>query len=292
MTKLSDTLKGALLMMGAMIGFTFNDGFMRVALETLPLYQAVFLRGIFIIPALLVLALRARAFQSKPAPKDRWRIRLRTLAEIVGTFLFLTALTRLPFANISAIMQVIPLAVTLAAALFLKSPIGWRRIGAILIGFIGVLIVVRPGTEGFNTASLLILAVVGIVVVRDLASKTLSANIPSTSVALHAAIGLSLVNGALMLTEPLATVGVKEWLCLIAAALILTFGYICSIATMRIGDLATIAPFRYTALLWSILIGLLFFNEIPDRWTLIGSAIIVAMGVFSLYRERQISKTL
>jgi len=266
-------------MMGAMAGFVFNDAFMRVVLQDIPLYQAVFLRGALLMPILGFLAWRSGALWFRAAHKDRWFIRLRSMCEVVGTFLFLTALTVLPFANISAIMQAIPLAVTLGAAVVLGAPIGF-----------GVLIVVRPGTDGFNTASILILIVVLIVVVRDLASRVLSSDIPSVTVAFHAAALLTLCNAVLMLTEPLASVPLMVWLYLLGAATVLAGGYICSVATMRIGDIASIAPFRYTALLWSILIGMLFFDEIPDSWTLIGSAIIVAMGVFSFYREHQLSK--
>lgn len=290
MPKLSDTLKGALLMMGAMAGFTFNDAFMRGVLQDIPLFQAVFLRGLFLSLCLGVLAWRRGALLFRPAPADQWRIRLRSGAEASGTFLFLTALSLLPFANIAAIMQVIPLAVTLGAYLFLGAPIGWRRIAAILIGFMGVLIVIRPGTDGFSFASVLVLIVVGIVVVRDLASKVLSPTIPSVAVSLHAAVLLTLINGALMLGQDWVAVSTAHWLSIGIAAVVLTAGYICSVSAMRVGDIAAIAPFRYTSLLWAIAIGVVFFDEIPDRWTLLGSAIIVAMGVFSFYRERKLSK--
>ena len=290
MAPLTDTLKGSLLMMGAMAGFVFNDALMRVVLESLPLYQAIFLRGVVLTPLLGILAWRRGALFFRASPIDRWRMRLRSGSEVVGTFLFLTALSLLPFANISAIMQAIPLAVTLGAAVVLGAPIGWRRVSAILVGFAGVLIVVRPGTDGFSYGSLLVLMVVGIVVVRDLTSRVLSPSIPSVTVALHAAVILTICNGVLALSATWAAVPVEVWGYLIGAAIFLTGGYICSVATMRIGDIATIAPFRYTALLWSILIGYLFFNEIPDIWTLVGSAIIVAMGVFSFYRERQLAR--
>jgi len=278
-------------MMGAMAGFVFNDGFMRVVLESLPLYQSIFLRGIILVPMLGFLAWRNGKLFFKIATDERWKVRLRTACEVGGTFLFLTALSLMEFASISAIMAAIPLAVTLGAAVFLGEPIGWRRIGAIIVGFIGVLIIVRPGTSAFNLASLLVLIVVLIVVVRDLASRVLSTDIPSVSVALHAAVWLTSCTAALTLTQGWNPVAPLNWALLAAAALALTGGYICSVAAMRVGDLATIAPFRYTGLLWAILIGVVFFGEIPDRWTLLGSAVIVAMGIFSFYRERRLSNT-
>ncbi len=277
-------------MMGAMAGFVFNDAFMRVVLESVPLYQATFLRGVVLVPLLVGLAMRKQVLSFKVAQEDVWRVRLRSACEIAGTFLFLTALSLMEFANIAAIMAAIPLAVTLAAALFLGAPIGWRRIGAIIIGFIGVLIIVRPGTASFNFASLLVLCVVFIVVIRDLAARTLSTDIPSVTVALHAALWLTICTGALMVPQGWSAVSLLNWIYLAAAAATLAGGYICSVAAMRVGDLATIAPFRYTALLWSILIGVMFFAEVPDLWTLLGAAIIVAMGIFSFYRERKLAE--
>ena len=275
-------------MIGAMAGFVFNDGFMRVALAELPLFQAICLRGVILVPLLAAIAWRRGALFYKSEGPDRWRIRLRSLCELMGTFLFLSALTMMPFAEISAIMQALPLAVTLGAAVFLGAPIGWRRISAILIGFLGVLIIIRPGAEAFSFAAILVLGVVAIVAIRDLATRVLSPTVPSVAVALHAAIVITLCNGAFALAGDWVPIGPSNWLLLAAAAFCLTFGYICSVATMRIGDIATIAPFRYTALLWSVLIGVLAFSEIPDIWTIVGSVIIVATGIYSFYREQSV----
>ncbi len=288
MAGLTDTLKGALLMMGAMAGFVFNDAFMRIALEDVPLFQAIFLRGLVLVPMLAAIAWHKGVLGFRAGRADRWRIRLRSAAEVTGTFLFLTALSILPFATISAIMQAIPLAVTLGAAVFLGAPIGWRRLAAIVIGFIGVLIIVRPGGEAFSYASLLVLIVVAIVVVRDLASRVLSKDIPSVTVALHSAVAILLANGLLAITQNWSSVSLANWAAFFGAAAFLTLGYICSVSAMRIGDLASVAPFRYTALLWSIVLGVIVFNEIPDHWTFLGAAIIVAMGIFTFYRERKL----
>ena len=285
-----DNIKGAFMMMGTMAGFVINDAFMRVVLETLPLFQAIFLRGSFLIPMIVFLAWRGGALRYTVLPIDIWRIRLRTLCELIGTFLFLTALTLLPFAEISAIMQALPLAVTVGAVVFLGAPIGWRRLSAILVGFVGVLIIIRPGSEAFSPYSLMVLAVVLVVVVRDLAARVLSPGIPSTLVALHAAIWIAIANGALSLTAPWAAISGQSALFLALAALSLTAGYIFGVAAMRIGDIATIAPFRYTSLLWAILLGTVVFGEALDTWTITGAAIVVAMGLFSLYREQVVKR--
>ena len=162
----SDNARGALFMSVAMTAFTVNDACMKAVTETLPLYQAILCTA-----ALIVIALRMGGLRISVEPGDRKWLILRTLGEVGGTLTFLTALSHMPLANISAIMQFLPLAVTLAAALFLHEPIGWRRLLAILFGLAGVLLIVRPGTEGFDRWALMGLASVGCVVLRDLATR-------------------------------------------------------------------------------------------------------------------------
>jgi len=291
MNSLSDTLKGALLMMASMAGFTFNDAFMRNVLEDVPLFQSTFLRGVLLTIFLAAIAMHRGVLFKKVERRDRKWMYIRSACELVGTFAFLTALTLMPFANITAIMQVLPLSVTLAATVFLGAPVGWRRIAAIVLGFVGVLIVIRPGTDGFSSASLLVLFAVAVVTLRDIAARCLSAGLPSATVALNAAILLTVVNAALTLGDGWTPVSSENWLYLLAAAVVLTVGYLSAVAAMRVGDIASIAPFRYTSLIWAILIGYFAFNEVPDELTLFGSAIIVAMGIFTFYRERRLSNS-
>jgi len=291
MNTLSDTLKGALLMMAAMAGFTINDAFMRDVLADLPLFQSIFLRGAFLSLFLALIAARRGVLFKRMEKRDRRWTYIRSACELFGTFAFLTALTLMPFANIAAIMQVLPLSVTLAAAVFLGAPVGWRRITAIILGFVGVIVIIRPGTDGFSSASFLVLFAVALVTLRDIAARILSVGLPSVTVALNAALMLMVVNGGLMVNEGWTSVSLENWLFLIAAAIVLTIGYLSSVAAMRVGDIASIAPFRYTGLIFAIIIGYFAFNEVPDAPTMIGSAIIIAMGIFTFYRENRLSKT-
>ena len=141
-------------MAGSMAAFTINDAFMKLASENLPFYQQIFMRGVLITIGLAVLAGMWGHLSFKPTAKDRVLTTVRTLAEAIGTIFFLTALYSIPIANLSAILQALPLTVTLAAAVFLGAPVGWRRLMAILGGFIGVAIIIRPGLEGFTIYSL------------------------------------------------------------------------------------------------------------------------------------------
>ena len=168
---LSDNLRGALYMNLSMFAFTVNDAFMKSVTHDLPLFQTIALRGTVAVLCLLAVARITGGFTlAIPAPALRI-IALRSLADVAATILFLSALMHMPLANLSAVMQAIPLAVTLGAVLYYKDAIGWRRMTAILAGFLGVMIIIRPGTDGFDIWSVMGLASVLAVVVRDLAAR-------------------------------------------------------------------------------------------------------------------------
>lgn len=288
---LSDNSRGILLMCGSMLAFTVNDSFMKAATQTMPLFQAIALRGVVATIALLVIArLTSGSLSIMPQGPDRWRVALRSLAEIGATATFLTALTHMPLANLSAIMQALPLALTLAAALWLKEPIGWRRLTAILIGFLGVMLIVKPGTGGFTVWSVLGLISVGCVVVRDLSTRTLSRQVPSAAVAVWASVAVMVMGIIVTAIEGWRPVSGPEAGHLAAASVALVVGYMLSVMVMRVGDIGLIAPFRYTALLWAILFGWLLFGTLPDGWTVVGAAIVVATGIYTLLRERKLRR--
>jgi drug/metabolite transporter (DMT)-like permease len=283
---LSDNLRGVILMCVAMVAFTVNDAFMKAATVDLPVFQAIVMRGALTTVALGVIAASSGALAMRFSASDWGWIAGRTFGEVAGTFTFLIALKHMPIANLSAILQFLPLAVTLAAALVLKEPVGWRRISAIAIGFAGVMLIVRPGTDGFDRWSVLGLLSVACVVIRDISTRRLSASVPSVSVAFLAALSVTVGAAAVLpFTErvPVDAAGVMR---VGGAALFLIVGYLTVVMTMRSGDLSFIAPFRYVSLVAAIVLGWLAFGEFPDGLTLAGSAIVVATGVYSFHRER------
>lgn len=285
---LSDNMRAALLIMASMAAFTVNDALMKLASPDLPFFQQVFMRGVMITAGLAALAATWGHLSFRPSRRDRILTTLRTLAEAVGTVFFLTALYSIPIANLSAILQALPLTVTLAAAAFLGEPVGWRRLVAILVGFVGVAIIIRPGMEGFTIHSLFGVAAVIAVTFRDLAARRLSRDIPSSRVALAAAVGVTLLAGAasVLTAEAWVMPSLDAVLLLAGAAVCLMIGYICAVAGMRSGEIGFVAPFRYTSLLVALILGLVLFGEWPDALTLLGAGIVVATGMFTLYRER------
>lgn len=286
----SDNTRGALLMMGAMAAFTLNDACMKALGEELPLFQAIFLRGAATTLLLLVLARVMGALRFDLPRRDWGLIGLRSLAEVGAAYFFITALFNMPLANATAIIQTIPLSVTLAGALFLREPLGWRRLTAILVGFAGVLLIVRPGTDGFTVFSLYALVSVVFVTLRDLATRQLSREVPSLTVALTAAAGVAMFGAVGTAGSEWAPVTARSAALLIAATGFVIGGYLFSVMVMRVGDLSVVAPFRYTSLLFALVLGLVVFGDWPAPMTLLGAAIVTATGIYTLLRERHLNR--
>jgi drug/metabolite transporter (DMT)-like permease len=269
-----------------MAAFTMNDAVTKIVTAEMNFGQVMLVRGCFAILLIGALVWRRKAFRPVRAlfiPP----VALRVAGEVGGTISFLTAITHLPLANASAIFQVQPLAVTLGAALFLAEPVGWRRWLAIAAGFIGVLIIVRPGIEGFNVFALASLASVIFSAARDLATKRIPHEIPSLFITLLTTITVTSAGAAMLVPlggwSPMTERSVA--LLALAAVLLLT-GYQCVIMSMRAGDISAVAPFRYTALIWAMMLGYLIFGDVPDLWMTIGACVIVASGLYAFYRER------
>ena len=286
----TDNFSGALFMTLAMAAFALNDSCMKAVTADLPLAQAIFLRGIIATAALSLIGLRQGKLRLRFGRDDRRRLGLRSLGEIAATLTFLTALRHMPLANLSAIMQALPLAVTLSAALIMNEPVGWRRMAAIGVGFCGVLLIVRPGTDGFDIWSLIALASVACVVLRDLSTRRLSPDVPSVSVAFFAAVSVTASAAVLLPFGGWDPVGATHAMQIAAAGTFLIAGYLMIVMAMRVGEISLVAPFRYTALLFSIALGWALFSEFPDALTLIGAAVIVATGIYTFYRERRLGR--
>ena len=285
--KLSDNLTGAVFMMVSMAAFTVNDTFVKLMTGDVPLFQIVFLRGILTAVMVSLLAWRMGAFRGRIAVRDRGLVALRTCAEIAATYFFLTGLTYLPLATITAILAALPLAIAVAAALFLGEGFGWRRLVAIVVGFSGVMLIVQPGTEGFNGYAVYGLLAVCAVTVRDLSTRRLSRDTASMLVTWVTTIGITTVYGLASLTVDWVPLSGREGALLVAAAVSVIGGYLFSIMVMRVGEISCTAPFRYTGLVWALLLGWLVFGDWPDMITLIGAGVVVASGVFTLVREAQ-----
>jgi drug/metabolite transporter (DMT)-like permease len=283
----SANAKGALFMVIAMAAFTCNDALVKSVTATMNTGQILFVRGLMTSVLVLVIAHWMGALGS-------WRVvlqpalLLRLAAEILASLAYISALGAMPLANTSAILQALPLAVTLGAALFLGEQVGWRRWLAIIAGFAGVLIVIRPGPEGFSLAAIYVIAAVVGAAARDLSTRRIASNVPSLFISVITAIAITVTGGALIVPmggwQPMPGEILGR---LAGASLLLLVGYQTIVLAMRSGEISFIAPFRYTSLIWAIAIGFLFFGEVPDFWMTVGVAIIVASGLYTFYRENR-----
>jgi S-adenosylmethionine uptake transporter len=290
MPALTDNLKGAGLMMCSMLAFLINDSCMKALSDEWPLMQAITIRGLGTSLILLGYAALAGGLRLRLPRRDWARIVIRSAAEVAAAYFFISALYNMPIANATAILQALPLAVTLAAALFFGEAVGWRRLTAIGVGFVGVMLIVRPGPEGFNLYSIYALISVVAVVVRDIATRGLSREVPSLTVAVTAGIGITLFGLAGSMAVEWMPVSRLAALQLAGSVVFVILGYITSILTMRVGEIGFTAQFRYTSLVFALISGLLVFGEWPDGITLLGCAIVVATGLFTLYRERGVRR--
>lgn len=286
----SDNLTGALLMMGSMAAFTFNDAMIKSLSGQISLFQVMFLRGVLTTAMVAVIAWRMGALRQRLPRVDRWPVFWRMVGEVGSAYFFVTALFHMPIANISAIMQALPLTITLAAALFFGEPVGWKRMSAIIAGFVGVMLIVRPGTEGFTIYSVYGLAAVAMVTLRDLATRRLSRDVPSMQVTLITSACIMVFFGLATVPQGWAPVDGRAALLIGGAAVMIIGGYLFSIMVMRVGEISFVAPFRYTSLIWALILGWVVFGDWPQTITLVGAGIVVASGVFTLYREARISR--
>ena len=284
---LSPNFRGALFMALAMMSFTTNDTMVKFLSETMPMGQIVFMRNLIASVVIFLIAYRQHALRPIRLAFSPYIV-IRIIGEVGGTVMFLIGLSHIPIGNASAILQALPLAVTMGAALFLGEPVGWRRWSAILVGFIGVLVIVRPGVEGFSPYALIVAITVLFAAGRDIATRKIDPSIPPLFISSLTAPAVALAG--LFLDPPTSTqwvsVGIWECALLIGAASLILVAYHFIIHAMREGDISFIAPFRYSSLIVAILFGYLVFGDIPDIYIIIGALMIVASGLYTIYRER------
>ena len=284
--KLTDNVFGAIFMAIGMLSFTGNDALMKFLFQTISVEQGMFMRGLVSVPLLAVIAYFRKSLFIRIDWRN-WRVILiRAFAELASTMLFLNALAQMPLANVSAILQSLPLTVTMFAAMFFGEAVGWRRWSAILVGFIGVLIIIRPGSDGFNEYAFLALIAVGFITLRDAITRRFDRSVPSLFVAFVSAIPVFLFGGAMTLTTGWTPVSWSMGIIVTVAAISITCGYLFAVMAMRIGDISFVAPFRYTGMIWAILFGFLLFGNLPDQMTILGSCIVIGMGGYAFHRER------
>ncbi|MDB4017430.1 DMT family transporter [Amylibacter sp.] len=286
-----NNFKGILLMLIAMAGFTMEDLFMKKLSVNLSTGQILITLG---FGSSLVFALMAKSRGYKLTAKIFWSkgMIIRQFAEGIAAVAFITSLTLIPLSTVAAVFQATPLVITMGAALFLGEAVGWRRWLAIIVGLIGVLIIIRPGLNSFDPNVVYILIAVLFVTVRDLITRKLPMNVPSTIVSFQAFASLIIAGGILIFLSDQKIVSLDEnQIYFVLGGIIFgVIGYYCIVASTRIGEAGVVTPFRYSRLLFAIIIGFLFFNERPDFYTLLGASIVIMTGIYTVLRERYLAR--
>jgi len=281
----SENLTGILLMVLSMALFAIEDAFIKSAANTLPVWQILFfmgLGGIAVFSVLLVI----RQEQFFPSDVFSKPIAYRLVGEIVGRVSYSLAIAIGSLAVVSAVLQAAPLAVTVGAALFFGEKVGVRRWAAISVGFLGVLLIIKPGMEGFQVASLL--ALVGLLGLstRDLATRASPKSLSNYQLGLYGF--LALIPTALLMMpfsgSWASLVGI--WPSLVGLSIVGSAAYFFVTAAMRIGEVSMVTPFRYTRILFAVLVSIVIFSEEIDSLTVVGILIVIASGLYLLWRER------
>ena len=276
-------------MLAAMAGFTIEDAFIKQLSSTISIGQILIVIGLCSSVFFTLLALTRR--HSLLASNVWTRATLaRMCAESVASIAFVTSLAFVPISTVAAVFQVTPLTITMGAALFLGERVGWRRWSAVCVGFIGVLLIIRPGFGGFNPAVLWVLIAVLGVAARDLVTRVIPTNVESSIISVQAFLSITIAGAISLLVSPqdVAPIASKELVYFGCAIVFSISGYYAIVSAMRVGNASIVASFRYSRLLFSLLVGVFIFNESVDMLTLIGSAIIIGTGLYTFLREHQI----
>jgi len=286
-----DNIRGAAFMVFAMFCFAVEDALIKKLAGAIPAGQVL---GIICLGGFL-------AFLAWPAIKGQrlWqpaylnpKVIMRSLCEVIGSCFFVSALALIPLTTASAVIQATPLVVAMGAALFLGQGIGWRRWLAIIVGFIGVLIIIRPGMDGFVPATLLAVGGMLGLAARDLITRSLTVEITGPQLGIHAFAIVAPAAFALVVLQGQAFVmpTVPQWVLLGAGVAIGMLAYLAIITATRGGNAGIISSFRYSRMIFALVIGYIAFTEIPDAPTIVGATIIIASGIYTLWREARLRR--
>ena len=277
--------RGIIFMSSAMSVFIVNDTLIKIASETMPASQVVGIRGM-----MASLWIGTVLLASTPVRELRWlgepRLLGRCTLDIIGTFSYLLALFALPIATATAINMSTPIFITVMAVLWLGEGVGWRRWSAVAAGFIGVLLIVRPSPEGLNWWALLAFAATGLHAFRDIYTRRINGAVPSIVITFANALSVGLFGCVMSVIDAWQPMGWREWGLLGTASLFLAIGYHWVVLAMRAGEASVIGAFRYSGLVWAVIIGWVVWHQIPEPLTWAGMALLVGAGLYIVHRER------
>lgn len=280
--------KAILYMIAAMLTFTCVDAAVKVAGGFATTGQLLLVVSIGSL--LIFLPLLKRQGEAFFSPQVFHKaVVIRSLGELLAWFGLTEALRAAGLGTVTAVMQVQPLVVVLGAAVFLAEPVGWRRWTAVLVGFMGVLIILGPGVSGLNAGLFWTLPAILGLTMRDLASRVLPPGVSTSFAVSWAMVVIVIYSTGLVIFEggwtPIAAAG---WLWMGLLVVMTSLGMACITIAMRTGEASVVAPLRYTRIVFGLGLAYVFFGEVPASTIWLGAALIVGAGLYSYWREMRV----
>ena len=277
-------------MIASMVAFSLADTLVKLSTSLISPAQVLFL---LLGGGLIIFALMAILQGDKLNDKRAFSpiLLLRYVAEIAGMVGMVMALANVPISVVGAITQASPMLATVGAVLFLKETVGWRRWCSIVVGFVGVVLIVQPGGAEFDFAVLWAILAVAALSIRDLTVRSIPKDMASSSIATYTmaasvpfTIGWVLFNGESLLPMQI------NWVVTIPMVILGAVGYMLLIASLRTAEVSVVMPFRYSRIIFLLILGVLVFGEKPDAMVLLGASLIVVSGTYMMWREHHVKR--
>ena len=279
---------GILCMVAGTALLTMSDAILKWLSAGFPVGELLCLRGIFVAIPIAFLARREGGLSALRLVRPGGPI-LRAAIVVAAAFLFLTGLRYLPMADAYAIAFAGPLFMTILAVIFLRETVGWRRWLAVIVGFLGVLVIIRPTGAGLGLVALLPLGAAVFGALRDVVTRYISTRESSTAILAVTTLALSLA-GLATLPFGWRMPSLQDIGLMAMSGVLVGCAHFLLIEAVRLAEVGLVAPFKYSALIWSIILGFAIWGQLPDFWTLAGSAIVISSGLYILKREALLRK--
>lgn len=277
-------LRGILMILGAVFCFTMSDAMAKWLGQAMPVMQINWIRYLVFVPFAWVLVVRTSGGRVRVKQPKLQVVRGLLLA--VSAVLFVLAIQTMPLAEATSVGFISPLLITALSVLVLGEVVRASRWAAIVVGLLGVLVIVRPGTEAFQPAALLVLGSSSFWAVAVVLTRRMAGHDPTATTLLWSAV-VGLAAMTMLLPFGWAWVGIGDWVLALALGLVASAGQYLMVQAYRFAPASLLAPFSYSSLLWSMVLGWALFGALPDVWTLAGAVVIVAAGMVAARPERR-----
>ena len=279
--------RGIVLLLGACVAFAVTAACVKAIGGRIPVAEVILFRNAFALPALLPVVL-ASGGMAALRTRNPMSHAARTLFGIMGMIGAFYGYVHLPIATVTALGFTMPLFLTVLSVPLLNEKVGWRRGVAVLVGFLGVVLMVRPGGEGMRgeglAVTLCLLGSVGWALAMITIRRMGEAGESSVAIVFWFAAGASLLAGIAAVPVWVWPTPV-EWALLAAIGLISALAQVLMTSAYRTGETTLLAPFEYSGIVWTTALGAIFWAELPDAWDFAGIAVLVAAGIYIWHRE-------